>query len=539
MEKTLSEAAEAARTDPASDLSVTEHAAFREIARALGARYAGDEAAPEADPAEPALPRAAGGAVMPFPGTRMGPAEAGVDPAAILEGLPAAILIHRGDGILAANRRLLDLTGFSDLAALAQAGIDRLFPRLPPGRPDEPAIDAPVLLKTADGRSRPVAVRRGRLPWQGAPATSLLLHEASEDDPARERAAERIARSFRDAHAAEAAGTLDALEDGIVTIDGAGRVLALNRSAAALFACAPREVVGNAFAGLFEAQTGEALRTALRVPGSDPVPVSVRGAALTLRIAQAGSEGRRVAVLRATEPAPPARDRSASFARFAGEIRPPVTGIVGLAEAMEAERLGPLGDGRQRGCLHEIRASGEHVLGLLSDLVDLAAIEAGGLAMTVGPLALNDLVAGCVERLQAQAASGHIVLRTSFSPDLALLEADEPSLSRAASTVIANAIRLTGAGGQVIVSTMPAERGAVALRVRDTGAGMSADEVAAALEPFRDGAASGQRTDGRGLGLPLTRALVEANHGQLLISSRKDEGTLVEILLPGRRAMSA
>ncbi|MFD0937858.1 ATP-binding protein, partial [Methylobacterium trifolii] len=70
-------------------------------------------------------------------------------------------------------------------------------------------------------------------------------------------------------------------------------------------------------------------------------------------------------------------------------------------------------------------------------------------------------------------------------------------------------------------------------------AGMSADKVAAALEPFRDGAASGQRTDGRGLGLPLTRALVEANHGQLLISSRKDEGTLVEILLPGRRAMSA
>jgi signal transduction histidine kinase len=114
-------------------------------------------------------------------------------------------------------------------------------------------------------------------------------------------------------------------------------------------------------------------------------------------------------------------------------------------------------------------------------------------------------------------------------------------MRQAALNIIANAIKFTEAGGQVIVSTTIAERGEVALRVRDTGIGMTTDEIEAALEPFREVSVSGPRKGGgTGLGLPLTKALVEANHGRFRITSRKDGGTLVEMVFSAaRQARSA
>ncbi|RZM20751.1 MAG: ATP-binding protein, partial [Sphingomonas sp.] len=95
-------------------------------------------------------------------------------------------------------------------------------------------------------------------------------------------------------------------------------------------------------------------------------------------------------------------------------------------------------------------------------------------------------------------------------------------------TVIGEAIRATAAGGQVIVSTTPGERGGVALKVRGTGPGARASEIEAG-RALREGGAA----HGTGLGLPLTKALVEANHGRVRVSNRSGEGMLVEILLPG------
>jgi signal transduction histidine kinase len=153
----------------------------------------------------------------------------------------------------------------------------------------------------------------------------------------------------------------------------------------------------------------------------------------------------------------------------------------------------------------------------------------------VAPIPLNEVVARCVAQLQPQAARERIVLRTSFSADLEVLMADERSVRQATLNVIANAIAFSPAGGQVIVSTSMADRGEIALRVRDTGIGMTAEEVEGALRPFRQIEKDGLRK-GTGLGLPLTKALVEANHGRFRIDSRRDEGTLVEMLFPGAAA---
>ncbi|WP_375464817.1 PAS domain-containing protein [uncultured Methylobacterium sp.] len=540
----------AAREGVDAALSVTEHAAFREIARALGARYAGDD---EGARSEAGLhsARSEGGAVMPFPVAKAPEASSPGDrsdssgaEAALLEALPTAILVHRGDAVLAANRRFLALTGYADLETLRSAGIGRLFRGLSPDRhgTDAWALQReglPVLIETADAGSRPVAVEHGPVVWHGEPAACLIVRAVPASDPAGEHAAAHVARAFREGHAAEARATLDALDDGVVTLDAAGRVVAMNRAAAALFACDPREVVGTGFPSLFEAADRDAVRASVAAMAPEPRVVAVGpGLPVDLRVSEPGPNGIRAVVLRArgpdvAPPTPSGLDRPAFFGLVDRGIRAPVDGILGLVAGMLPEPFGPI-DERYRDALCAIKASGEAVLGLVADLSDLATIQAGDRALTVRPLPLNDLVSSCVALLQPEAARGRVVLRTSFSPDLAALDADEPSMRQAALTVIADAIRVAGAGGQVIVSTMPGERGGAALKVRGTGPGPRSEEGEGFLEP----PGTGPRRGGTALGLPLSRALVEANHGRLNISS-KDEGTLVEILLPGPQSRHA
>lgn len=520
-----------ASTEDGPPLSVNEHAAFREIAKALGARFAGDEEEPAAGL------RMAGGSVTPFPSR---PAEA-----ALLDGIPAALLLCRGETLIHANRRLLDLAGFPDLATLlAEGGLARLFRGLPPQR-----LAAPVtatVMATRHGGARDIEIERARIVWLGEPADCLLVRPRPEGEAGRGDAA-ALADTVVQGRAGDAEAALDDLDDAVVGLDRAGRLLSLNRAAAALFGCAPREVVGAGFAELFAPESGGAVRGAMQAAAAGACEVLVRRGGGTvphlLSLAPMRDDGRRTGVLRAvpgTRHPASQEDRSASeaaagetsdFAAGIGrEIRAPVTDIVGLADLMLAERHGPLGDERYRATVRDIRLSGAQVLALVDDLVELSRLEAGRRELAFGPLALNDIVADCVVHLQPQAAGGRVLLRTSFAADLPAVVADEPSLRQAALAVIAGAIRDTAAGGQVIVSTTQAERGEVALRVRDTGAGTpdAAPAPTGPAAPRKDGAT--------GLGLPLTRALVEANRGRFRVSSRKDEGTLVEMLFPVRGA---
>ncbi|WP_264046275.1 PAS domain-containing sensor histidine kinase [Methylobacterium flocculans] len=535
--------------DPA--LSSHEHAAFREIARALGARFAGDDA-PEATEAR-GLPCA----VMPFPVAAI----RGSDPAAdtdaamiaTLERLPAGVLVYRENAILFANRRLLDLTGYADAASLdASGGIGNLFRGLTP-HAREPG-DTPIVLAARDGRRVGVLVEHSVVDWAGQPAELLLARDAVAGEAARLREATALAQDFADRRGADALAVIDTLDDGIATLDDQGRILALNRSAATLFGVDPREVVGASFLGLFAPDNAVDLLARLHAePGAAPAgPATVArrggGRALQVRVLPLIDDPRnRLCAVIGEAPVPSRREadafdgrraaeaasvqKSDFLAKVAHEIRTPINGILGFADLILTEQAGPLGSERYREYLRDIHASGTHVLDLVNDLLDLARIEAGRLDLNITEIPLNDVVTRCVSLLQPQAARERIVLRTSFSSDLAPLMADERSVRQAALNVIANAIAFTQAGGQVIVSTTMADRGEIALRVRDTGIGMTADEVDVALQPFRQVRPTGPRR-GTGLGLPLTKALVEANQGRFRIESQKDEGTLVEMLFP-------
>jgi signal transduction histidine kinase len=178
--------------------------------------------------------------------------------------------------------------------------------------------------------------------------------------------------------------------------------------------------------------------------------------------------------------------------------------------------------------MKDIRASGERVITIIDDLLELSRIETGKLDLVFANLNLNDLVEACVTVMQPQANRERIIIRTSLAHALPQVTADARALRQVTMNLISNSIRLASAGGQVIVSTALNDRGEIALRIRDTGQGLSEREVAAAMEPFRT-PPPGDASDNSALSLSLTKALVEANRAQFNIKSAANSGTLIEV----------
>jgi len=224
------------------------------------------------------------------------------------------------------------------------------------------------------------------------------------------------------------------------------------------------------------------------------------------------------------------------LAKVSHEIRTPLKAITGFAEVIMAERFGPIGNERYREYLKDIHAAGTHLVSLLNDLLDLSKIETGQLDLAFANVSLNELTQQCVGIMRPHASRARIIIRTSLTTGLPQVVADERSLRQIVLNLLSNSIRFTGPGGQVIVSTAFADNGEAVLRVRDTGVGMSEKDIETAMEPFRQATTSGSwGSGGTGLGLPLTKALAEANRANFSIKSAPNAGTLVEVAFPPAR----
>jgi signal transduction histidine kinase len=229
------------------------------------------------------------------------------------------------------------------------------------------------------------------------------------------------------------------------------------------------------------------------------------------------------------------------LAKVSHEIRTPLNSMIGFAEVIMAERFGSIGNDRYREYLKDMHAAGTHMVSLLNDLLDLSKIETGQLDLTFVNIDLNDLTQQCVAIAQQQANRARIIIRSALAPDLPHVMADARSLRQIVLTLLSNAIKFTGPGGQVIVSTAITGDGEAVLRVRDTGVGLREQEVEAVLDPFHQTTASPSwRSSGSGigLGLPLTKALAEANRANFNIKSEPNAGTLVEITFPSARRVA-
>ncbi|TIP10062.1 PAS domain S-box protein [Mesorhizobium sp.] len=489
----------------------------------------------------------------------------------ILGKLPVPLLIHSGDELHYANEEFLSLTGYDTLDDLEDAGgLGALFAD-PYDDSASDGTDRALRLKTHDGQEFPIEAILRSVPWRGGKALMLVVRRSGDDDaPIPHGASDDQTQpdiAELKARIGEMRTIIDTATDGVVLIGRDGTIRSISRPAEALFGFDSDEVTGKPFVSLFAIESQRAARDyldGLSEPGvasvlNDGREVIGREAQgrfipLFMTIGSLPNDSGFCAVVRditqwkrAEEDLTQARavaERASSqktdfLARISHEIRTPLNAIIGFSELMVDEKFGPVANDRYRDYLRDINRSGNHVLDLVNDLLDISKIEAGQQEMAYEAVSLNDTLAETVAMMQPQANRERVIIRSSFASRLPEVVADLRSVRQIALNILSNAIRYTQAGGQVIVSTAYEISGDVVMRVRDTGIGMSQSEIEQALKPFKQiNALKRGRGDGTGLGLPLTKAMVEANRARFTINSTPGEGTLVEVAFPSTRVLA-
>ncbi|PWW01371.1 PAS domain S-box-containing protein [Hoeflea marina] len=506
----------------------------------------------------------------------------------LVDAIPAALLFYAGEGLLHANPEFLALTGYRSTEDLsAHGGLDRLLDQ---PEADDRIKDGIMLMLRADGEQVPVSARLRSVNWHDTQALMLalspasVLPDAATGDPSAFAGSEAedpagpmtdpVADSEDDARvgmleieASELRSILETATDGVIILRADGSIRSMNRSACALFNYDEQETRGKPFAMLFAHESQRAVMdyvsglanhgvSSVLNDGREVIGREAAGGFLPLFMTMGhltGSKGY-CAVLRditqwkrseeelrnAKRAAETANSHKSDFlARVSHEIRTPLNAIIGFSEMMAEERFGPIGSPRYLEYAHDIGNSGKHVLDIVNDLLDISKIEAGQVELEFTAVALNDHLAECVSMLQPMANSQRVIIRTSLSATVPEVVADQRSIKQIALNLVSNAIRYTPSGGQIVVSTGYEQSGSVVLRIRDTGIGMGRKELEQAMKPFGQvGPGPRQRGDGTGLGLPLTKAMVESNRAQFDIVSAPGEGTLVTITFPPQRVLA-
>ncbi|MCB1386516.1 MAG: PAS domain S-box protein [Nitratireductor sp.] len=535
-----------------------------------------DEAGPAEDAPEPDAP-------MPGPA----PSDADIHQLAPAIDPEGAALILKGGETLFATRALLVLTGFDSAEALEEAGG---LPRLLMTTGELAAADAAApdaglslrdngfFLRHRDGHAIAVRARLTSVDWRGRPALSLAFAQTGRT-PADQKVALDMMR------VSELETILETAADGIVLIEADDRIQSINASGEALFGRTQDSIAGRPFTELFATENHKALTeyaSAMRSrdgnrfnrilhQGSEAIGLEANGGMIPLfaTIGRAGTEGGLCLVLRdlshwkraekelvaARKEAETASEHKTRFlSRVSHEIREPLTAIIGFSDIMLEERFGPVGSHRYKDYLKDINRSGIHVLDLVNDLLDISRIEAGKLDLSFEAADLNRIAAETIALLEPQSNRKRIIVRTALSPAVPKVVADTRSMRQILLNLAGNAINHSPENTQVIVSTTLEENGEVSLRVRDNGQGMSAAEIeralhtsdaladfgdrapprADAIRPVSQGAASRQH----GLGLPLTKALVEANRAYFELESVPGEGTVAHVIFPSQRVLA-
>ncbi len=493
----------------------------------------------------------------------------------IVDQLPLAILVHAGDRLIHGNPEFLRLTGYDSLEGLEQVGgLDALLQRNDlEGKTEQPGT---MMVVRADDALVPVTARLQSIRWEDGTALMLALMPVERSEPSAppqpvaeearpERILEKVAKLQVEIE--ELRSTLETATDGVIIIGQDGEIRSMNRSASALFNYDDQETRGKPFVMLFAHESQKAVLDYLGgLSGHGVASVLNDGREVIGREASGGfvplfmtmgrlnSSNGYCAVIRditqwkrteeelrnAKRAAETANAHKTDFlARVSHEIRTPLNAIIGFSDMMAGERFGPIGHSRYIEYATDIGRSGRHVLDIVNDLLDISKIEAGEMDLDFASVGLNEAITEAVSLVQPQANSQRVIIRTALSQAVPNVVADLRSIKQIALNILSNAIRFTPSGGQIVVSTSYEGNGSVVMRIRDTGVGMTRTELEQAMKPFRQVSTnSRKRGDGTGLGLPLTKAMVDANRATFSISSAPNEGTLVEITFPSQRVLA-
>jgi PAS domain S-box-containing protein len=515
-----------------------------------------------------------------------------------LDALPHGVVLHRGAELLFANQAAVRALGFAGRdELLARGDIGEALAQTDSGEvvlPTETGERRFRLTRSSFPWNTGPVSQSALVPVEAAetaqasepefpvepPAVQEPRHEpevrsdAAEPAPATQQQGEPATLAWEPVDD-ELRAILDTATDGIITLDENGNIRGFSAGAEALFGYRLADVAGRPFADLLAPESRKIVRNYLAAldhsglasvfnDGREVEAVVAQGTVpLFIAIGRIGASGSRSGggggqaycvvvrdltqwkkteadLRRSKEEAERASAQKSEFlANISHELRTPLNAILGFSEVMRSQRFGALANQKYLGYANDIHESGEHLLSLINDLLDLSKVEAGKLELNFTSVNVASLIEQCLGVLQEHAAAAQVVLRKTLPAGLPNVVADQRSVKQILLNLISNAIKFTDPGGQVIVSARVSKAGELKVSVKDTGIGMSEAELAAAVQPFKRIENPGRdQVPGTGLGLPLSRALAEANRASFAISSEPRKGTLVEITFPTTRVLA-
>jgi len=233
------------------------------------------------------------------------------------------------------------------------------------------------------------------------------------------------------------------------------------------------------------------------------------------------------------------RAKSEFLANMSHELRTPLNAIMGFAEMINSRLLGPLAIERYVEYAGDIRESGQHLLSIIDDVLDLSKIEAGHIKLREKEAKLDHIAEAVRTLIGDRFERTDIRFRIDIPSPPPRLFVDERKIIQILLNLLSNAIKFTTPGGEVTLSATIEADGALSIRVRDTGIGIAAQDLETVLSPFGQVESAFKRTHhGTGLGLPLAKSLTELHGGTLSLQSVPGAGTTVTILLPSRRVLN-
>ena len=228
--------------------------------------------------------------------------------------------------------------------------------------------------------------------------------------------------------------------------------------------------------------------------------------------------------------------KSEFLANMSHELRTPLNAIIGFSEIIAHELFGPLGNEKYRDYMKDIHQSSLHLLSIINDVLDMSKIEAGKLELSKEPLNIRHLIGEVIRMMRERADSRGVGLVTKLSDEEVEIWANERSMKQIFLNLLSNAIKFSRDGGEVCIRVISDEPGLAVVEFEDHGIGMNEEELERALQPFGQAKPSTTRNyGGTGLGLPITKGLIEAHGGKLAIESRAGQGTIARISLPTER----
>ncbi len=232
------------------------------------------------------------------------------------------------------------------------------------------------------------------------------------------------------------------------------------------------------------------------------------------------------------------RAKSQFLAAMSHELRTPLNAIIGFSEIIADETLGPLGNASYHDYVRDIQRSGQHLLSLINDILDLSKVETGAAELNEEALEVEETVHAALKLVAALAESNGVELRLDFQERLPALRADERKLKQVLINLLNNAVKFTEGGGWVLVKVWCQPESGFVFQIADSGIGIAADDIPKAMAQFGQVDSDlNRRFDGTGLGLPLAKGLTELHGGYLDLQSELGVGTTVTVRFPASRVI--